>query len=124
MIYLDTHVLIWLYANNLKPFTASGLHQIENNPLLYAPITRLELHYLHEIQKISTEPGEIIDFLRRSIGLRECALPYADVVVASVQLRWTRDPFDRLIVAQSKLASAKLLTKDRNILQHAENAFW
>lgn len=124
MIYLDTHVLVWLYAKNLKAFTPEGLQQIEDQPLRFAPIVRLELHYLHEIKKISVEPGEIIDFLLRSVGLRECTLPYGDIIAESIHLRWTRDPFDRLIVAQSRLASSKLLTKDRNILQHAPNAFW
>ena len=124
MIYLDTHVLVWLYANNLNAFTESGLKHIEDHSLRFAPIIRLELHYLYEIQKITVEPAEIIDGLRRSIGLMECSHLFSDVVAESIHLRWTRDPFDRLIVAQSKIASAKLLTKDRNILHHAENAFW
>lgn len=124
MIYLDTHVLVWLYAKKLNAFTESGLQHIEEHSLLFAPIIRLELQYLKEIQKITVDPLEIIDYLRRTIDLQECTHSYRDVVAESVHFGWTRDPFDRLIVAQAKLASAKLLTKDRNILQHAENAFW
>jgi PIN domain nuclease of toxin-antitoxin system len=124
MIYLDTHVLVWLFANDQKQFTPAGLYNIEHESLLVSPMVRLELHYLHEIKKISVAPSEILDFLMRTLGLRECTLPFGDVVAESVHLRWTRDPFDRLIVAQSLVGAGKLLTKDRNLLAHAPNAFW
>jgi PIN domain nuclease of toxin-antitoxin system len=37
---------------------------------------------------------------------------------------WTRDPFDRIIVAQARLRGAPLLTKDRTIQTHHAEAFW
>jgi len=124
MIYLDTHVLVWLFDNDLKRFTQTGLRQIEDNPLRISPMVRLELHYLHTLEKISTPASEILDFLMRSIGLRECDLPFGDVISEAMRLQWTREPFDRLIVAQSLLGSGQLLTKDRHLLENAPNSFW
>lgn len=124
MIYLDTHVLIWLFDNELKRFTKQGLHQIEENPLRCSPMVRLELQYLHTLEKISAPASEILEFLRRTIGLTECDLPFGDVVTAAMRLHWTRDAFDRLIVAQSLVGSGQLLTKDRHLLENASNSFW
>ena len=42
----------------------------------------------------------------------------------SIQQDWTRDTFDRLIVAQAKTRDASLLTKDRTILEHYPHAVW
>ncbi len=39
-------------------------------------------------------------------------------------LQWTRDPFDRLIVATSQATGIPLLTKDRNILANFKLAIW
>jgi len=38
--------------------------------------------------------------------------------------RWTRDPFDRLIVGLAALAGSALLTKDRTIRKHYRKATW
>jgi PIN domain nuclease of toxin-antitoxin system len=39
-------------------------------------------------------------------------------------LNWTRDPFDRLIVAHSLCRGISLLTKDRTIRSRVELAVW
>jgi len=40
LIYLDTYVVVWLYANEFKKFPANTLKLIENNPVRIAPIAR------------------------------------------------------------------------------------
>lgn len=124
MIYLDTHVLIWLFDNDLKLFTPRGIQHIEDHTLRVSPMVRLELQYLYKLGKISTPASEILFSLMRKIGIRECELPFGDVVTEAINLNWTRDPFDRLIVAQSILGSGQLLTKDRHLLENAPNTFW
>jgi PIN domain nuclease of toxin-antitoxin system len=37
---------------------------------------------------------------------------------------WTRDPFDRLIVAQASLFDAPLITKDADVHAHYRNVVW
>ena len=46
------------------------------------------------------------------------------LTMQALSLSWTRDPFDRMIVAQAALDRAKLITRDRNILKHYQNAVW
>ena len=45
-------------------------------------------------------------------------------MIQSLEIDWTRDPFDRLIVAQAIAADGFLLTKDRTILNHSVAALW
>ena len=56
--------------------------------------------------------------------LNVCQVPYYHVVLESLKVGWTRDPFDRLIVAQCIAGSGKLLTKDEIITAIFESVIW
>ncbi len=124
MIYLDTHVVVWLYAGETGRLSPIATELIEGNGLLISPIVQLELEYLREVERINTGSALILESLAQSIGLQICDRPFARVVVESVQQCWTRDPFDRLIVAQATTRNAVLLTKDRSILANYPHATW
>jgi PIN domain nuclease of toxin-antitoxin system len=123
-IYLDTHVVLWLYEGLLKKLTKAGRDSIEANDLLISPIVRLELQYLYEIKRSTQRAGNILSELGAQIGLTVCDLPFDQVVRRASELTWTRDPFDRLIVAQAMGKNFRLLTKDAGIRRHSSLAFW
>ena len=124
-LYLDTHVLVWLYQDGAERLTVKGKAAIERaEHLLISPMVELELTYLQEIGRITVGGDIIIDTLRRDLGLETCLQPFAAVVGEAVKLNWTRDPFDRLIVAQAAHRSAPLLTADQRIQQHYSEAIW
>lgn len=89
-----------------------------------SPIVQLELEYLFETDRITVESALILETLNQSIGLQLCDMPFARVVVESIRQNWTRDPFDRLVVAQACVRDAELMTKDRIILEHYPKAVW
>jgi len=124
MIYLDTHVLVWLFAGDTKKLTSEGTKLINENELFISPIIQLELQYLLEIKRV-TQPAEIIlKDLAKSIGLKTCQKPFENVINESIKQNWTRDPFDRIIVAQAALDKTLLLTKDKTILENYKNSCW
>jgi PIN domain nuclease of toxin-antitoxin system len=84
----------------------------------------LELQLLHEIGRVSVPAQEVITGLVGRIGLRISEAPFGRVVAIAQSLSWTRDPFDRLIVAQAMAENAPLLTKDRLIRQRYKKALW
>ena len=47
-----------------------------------------------------------------------------DVVAKAMDLHWTRDPFDRLLVATAVLHKAPFVTRDQKILEHFDGAVW
>ena len=124
MIYLDTHVVAWLYAGELGRLSQFASERIEAEDVLISPMVVLELTYLHEIERLLVDAPVIIESLEASIGLRVCALPFHRLVLEAASQKWTRDPFDRIIVANAVCAQSPLLTKDRLILKHCQSAVW
>jgi PIN domain nuclease of toxin-antitoxin system len=124
MIYLDTHVVAWLYAGLTDHLSPQAIELIESNRLTISPVVQLELQYLQEIGRINADSALIIESLGYSVGLEICQIPFIQVVTESISQTWTRDPFDRLIVAQAKAGKKKLLTKDQTILKNYLQAIW
>jgi PIN domain nuclease of toxin-antitoxin system len=124
-LYLDSHVLVWLYQDGAARLTPKGMHAIEAaEQLLISPMVELELSYLHEISRINCTSSVLLDCLRRDLGVEICHQPFATVVGSALALDWTRDPFDRIIVAQAAHRKSLLLTADQNILKHYAAAIW
>lgn len=124
MIYLDTHVLLWLHAGMLDRFTARGRRLLEQNDLLISPCVKLELQYLFEIDRTTVPGARIVEDLNAQIGLSVCDLPFDIVVNRAMTQDWTRDPFDRLISAQALCRGIPLLTKDKSIRGRVRLAVW
>ena len=49
---------------------------------------------------------------------------FRDIVVESLEKKWTRDPFDRLISTHALVCGHELATKDASILLNCRCAFW
>ena len=123
--YLDTHVLVWLYSEGRQGVPTGVAGRIEAaQGLLISPMVRLELQYLHEIGRVSEPALPVIDALAPALGLQVCNAPFYAVVQEAERHNWTRDSFDRLIVAQAALVGGELITKDETIRAQYAGAFW
>ncbi len=123
-LFLDTHIVIWLFQRDPARFSQKALNLIDSSDLFIPTVSLLELQFLYEIGKITIEPSIIVGELRETITLLSVHTDFADLVQAALPLSWTRDPFDRLIVAEVNFHKAKLLTKDNRILKHFAPAVW
>jgi PIN domain nuclease of toxin-antitoxin system len=121
--YLDTHV-VWLYNNDLEKFPEKTLALIENNDVLISPMVILELEYLYEIKRLNETATIITHTLQQEINLTCCQLDFSQVTSNALTQKWTRDPFDRMIVAQADINQAILISKDEKIREHYNKAFW
>jgi len=124
MHHLDTHVILWLYDKLEAKFSPKIKKLINQNDLAISPIIRLELQYLKEIKRINEESDVIIDYLTEKIGLTVEEAPFDVVIKSAMKLGWTRDPFDRIIVATSQIKNSTLITADQIILNNYEKATW
>ncbi len=124
MIYLDTHVLVWLYQKDRSKFTSEALDLIDKEELLFSPMVELELEYLFEIERINVRAEIILDYLKERIGLGKCENPFPNIVTKAKSMKWTRDPFDRIITAQAAENDSILITKDKKIRKHYSRALW
>ena len=124
MIYLDTHVIVWLYAGLTTRVPPVGRTLLNASDLAISPMMLLELQYLYETGR-TTEPGHtVVEDLSQRIGLRLHEEPFRHIITLAVQQTWTRDPFDRIIVGQAALHQTTLVTKDRAMRRHYPDAFW
>lgn len=124
MIHLDTHVVVWLYIGDHARIPPPLRDRLNDDSVSISPMVRLELSMLHEIGRLTDTSTSIVDEMARALDLRVDETPFPVVVAAADNLRFTRDPFDRIIVAQAVAAGADLATKDRRIRENLASAIW
>jgi PIN domain nuclease of toxin-antitoxin system len=125
LIYLDTHVAGWLFAGESARFPRRVQSRLEGRELRVSPMVVLELGLLHEIGRLRDPPRVIMDDLRARVGLQVCdEVPFSTIAELAANLTWTRDPFDRIIVAHAASRDLPLVTKDETIREHYPRAVW
>jgi PIN domain nuclease of toxin-antitoxin system len=97
---------------------------IESAALQVSPAVLLELQFLYELGRITAPATEVLRGLQQALDLHVATEPFDRVVFAACAESWTRDPFDRLIVAHARLLNATLLTKDRRIASAYGDTGW
>jgi len=122
--FLDTHAAVFLAAGDIDEFGRAAQDLLERSALFVSPIVRLELQLLNEIGRISAKPDAVLTYLATDCGVTLADDPIQAVVLHAVRLEWTRDPFDRLLVATAMLHRAPLVTRDQEIHEHFEGAVW
>ncbi len=124
IVYLDTHVVVFLYAGLIDKIGKKARIAIEKSEVRISPIVVMELQYLYETGRTNVPAEPVIKELAEAIGLTVCDMDFIDVCFKALEVSWTRDPFDRLIVAHAMLAEAPLITKDRFIRRRYDRALW
>ena len=123
--YIDTQVAIWLNEANLAKLSPKALSLIRTADVRISPMAVVELEYLYEIGRVILKPQEILFKLGAEIGLTVCDHPFPAIAEMALGETWTRDPFDRIIVAHARSnGAAPLLTKDELIRANYPNARW
>lgn len=97
---------------------------IDRSEMVASAATLLEIEMLHEIGRLKPAASKVIATLATDIGLRICDLPFRTVVDYALSETWTRDPFDRLIVANAKAADAPLVTRDQRMAENYSRVIW
>jgi PIN domain nuclease of toxin-antitoxin system len=114
--------VVWLFAGQIEKLSSRANVLLNENEILISPIIRLELQYLLEINRITSPVNDIIAGLSNSIGLKICDKNFNSIINRSMTLNWTRDPFDRVIVANAAIDNNYLLTRDQTILKNYKKA--
>ena len=123
--YLDTQVVVWLYAKKEDEISSKARQQIEKSYLLISAMVMLELEMLFEKGVLAYDAEHVYSHLHHAIGIQVCALPMAQIIRSALAIKWTREPGDRLITANAMANNqAPLVTKDRQIRKHYLQAIW
>jgi PIN domain nuclease of toxin-antitoxin system len=84
----------------------------------------LELDMLFEIGRTPQDAATVLSALRQHLDLSVSDAPFLRIIDFARSFAWTRDPFDRLIVASAMADGARLITADATILTNFEGAVW
>lgn len=118
MIMLDTHIAVALYEGRVGALSARARRLIDREPVAISPAVLLELELLHEIRRIRLPALTVAARLRDDLSIPIAGDAFDEVARAALPLAFTRDPFDRLIVAHAALRGATLVTLDQRIGAH------
>ncbi len=122
-LHLDTHAALWMVSGDrrrLRPVAG----RLKRSDLFLSPIALIEMEFLREIGRLRAVVTDIWAILAEDHGVAEAPGRIHDLARQARPLAWTRDPFDRLIVAHALAHDAQLLTADETILEHCADACW
>ncbi len=123
--YLDTHVAAHLAAGDLTKLSRAARSAAERYDLLISPMVRVELEYLYEVRRSPFRADFVVSHLADSLNVLVCPLPFDRVARAACHESWTRDAFDRFIVAHARCApDGYLITADETIRANYHRAVW
>jgi PIN domain nuclease of toxin-antitoxin system len=124
LVFLDTHVVVWLVGGQAQKLGDEARALIDRADLIISPAVVLELQYLYEIGRVSAPALTALSILQQALDVRVASESFEHVVIAALGEDWTRDPFDRLIVAHARILDAPLLSRDRRITGQYRATRW
>ncbi len=117
VILLDTNAVIWLAQGHRRA------RPLERTPRLYlSPATLLELQFLVEAGGLQLAPGRSILSIGEDPRWMLDDPASAKWFIAAAEVGWTRDPFDRLLVAHARVRGWRLATADRSLVERLSPA--
>jgi PIN domain nuclease of toxin-antitoxin system len=123
--YLDTGVAVWLSERKLSSLSKDAKGVLRRADLLISPIVLIELEILYEIRRIVLRSREIQMKLEHELSVQVCGFSFPSIAQAALNEKWTRDPFDRIIVAHAKANGfAALISADEHIAKHYSRTVW
>jgi PIN domain nuclease of toxin-antitoxin system len=126
-VLLDTHTFLWWIDNDRRlPTRVRALMGDGSNVLLFSAASGWEIAIKARLGKLQL-PEDLASFLTAQLVRNH-------VTILSIHLSHTlhvytlpalhRDPFDRLLVAQSQLEQLPILTADPLIQQYNVQTIW
>ena len=123
--YLDTSVAVWLSQGKVSSLSKEVKSILRRADLLISPMVLLELEVLYEIRRTILRSRDIQLKLEYELGVRVCDHSFRLIVEAALSEKWTRDPFDRVIVAHAKANGfAPLVSADEAVAKHYPRTIW
>jgi len=124
MIHLDTHVAIWIYDRRAANLSEAAHRLLQREAVKLSPMALFEYEVLLEKGRFKDPADALMADLHDQTGLTISDAGFEMIVARARSFAWTRDPFDRLIVANAMADGARLLTADQLILANFADAVW
>lgn len=119
-LLLDTHVFLWLLTAPDRLGEHVHLVEDSNNDLLVSAASSWEIAIKYQMGKLPLPevPARYIPWALRQIGAEAVAVDHSHALAVATLPPLHRDPFDRLLVAQSTLLDLTLMTADQVLVDY------
>jgi PIN domain nuclease of toxin-antitoxin system len=112
---LDTHALLWWLFDD--PELDRGAYSLIGKPehaIYVSSVSAWEISTKHRIGKLPEAAGILKNYRQLLVkaGFRELAITTGHALAAGALPGPHRDPFDRMLIAQSKLEQMPVVTRD------------
>lgn len=122
-ILLDTHVLLWAVGDSERlPETARKWLEDSSNEVFFSAASLWEIAIKAALgrEDFQVDPAQILEVMPET-GFSELPVNALHAAEVSRLPAIHKDPFDRLLVAQSKVEPMLLLTNDDLLVQYSDN---
>ncbi|TLD43905.1 MAG: hypothetical protein FAZ92_03839 [Accumulibacter sp.] len=124
---LDTHALLWWWTDDpqLSPLARACI-QNEANTVLVSAASAWEIATKHRLGKLSLA-GEAVARFNELVELdafQHLPVTYLHALWAGAQAAEHRDPFDRMLAAQSELEGVPLISCDTAFASFRVQTVW
>ena len=116
VILLDTNALLWLERGHPRSRPLAKWA----DRLYVSPASLLELQFLVECDRIRMQSGVGVGDLADDPRWLVDDPPSAAWFERARELSWTRDPFDRLLVAHAAARGWRFATGDGHVIEHLD----
>ena len=113
---LDTHFLIWIVLESRRLKAYPWLKHYE--PWGVSPISLLEIQMLSEIGRRRVDYPRFTQDVMADPRFHVDEISAVNLIQRSLELSWTRDPFDRMIAAHSLARRVPLCSIDQIMLEN------
>ncbi|HEY2385013.1 MAG TPA: PIN domain-containing protein [Terriglobia bacterium] len=113
---LDTHFVVWVVTKSRRLRKYPWLSKYE--PWAVSPASLLEIQLLSEVGRLRIDNPRFSREITTDPRFQFDDVPFATLIQKSLELSWTRDPFDRIIAAHSLSRLMPLCSVDEVTLQH------
>jgi PIN domain nuclease of toxin-antitoxin system len=126
-LLLDTHTFLWwLEDNPLLATTARAAIEIGENEVFFSAASAWEIAVKTQLGKLRlpSDPEPFISQQLQLNGFRPMPIGITHALHTASLETIHRDPFDRILIAQSQLEQMPLVTADPLITQYNVSVLW
>lgn len=119
-LLLDTHVFLWLLSEPERLGEHLGSVGDPANGLFFSAASSWEIAIKVQLGKLQLpeDPKRYVPDRMAAVGAEPLAIQHSHALAAGELPALHRDPFDRLLVAQARDLSLRIVTADRNIARY------